>query len=584
MFLALEKAKEAVKRDSTLQKHMESHSLLPEQLRDLSFTSWFHLAIVYEKNSMYQESIEAYSYLLRQKISLACVGRIRINIGNIHYLKHDYTEAITMYRMALDQTPRENVVLIKRIYKSIANSFFRLGKLRDAIRNYETSSNSTTDVKTSFNLLLCYVKVGDEKKSREMLQKIAATIIRYSESQGTDAISNEEKYDISALDSRSELSKDRKEKDFLLLTAARLLVTLYAGDELFDVFHWIIAILGDHCPSIAVQIKIEQAIQYLRRNEFSAAMDILKSYVKGINDTSSNDAVLSNLSFMCFLQGNYDMAEEYANEALSINKYNHNALVNKGNCCFVQGDLVMAKTFYSEAIKLDCNSIEAIYNAGITSIRLNKIEDAREAFQQLHSILPHDPRVLYQIATLYELEKNITLSIKWFNVLSTSVTTDANLMSRLGQLYSESEESQSAHFYLESYRCYPANLDTIGWLAVWFVKNGMYEKSIQFFEHASNIQPNIHKWQLMMATCYRKTGKTKLALQIYERINAADPENIECKNLVINFQPDQAMWLINFFVSFCIGVKALISICKEIGASFNKYEKQLEHLTRGSAV
>jgi intraflagellar transport protein 88 len=529
-FLSLEKAKEAVKRDNALQKHMESHSLLQDQLGDLTYTVWFHLALVYETNRMYQESIEAYSFLLRQKMSLVYVGRIRANMGNIFFCQQNYTEAVKMYRMALDQTPRENVGLIQNIYRSIANSFFRLGKLRDAIRNYEAASNSSADIKTYFNLLLCCVKVGDNKKSKEMLQKIMTTISSSVKSQST-LLSLEEEKTSAEPDLRFELDKERKDEESLVVIAARLLSTLFVGEELVELFRWILEILGDNCDGIVVQIEIEQAIQHLGRNEFFTAINILKCYES--SDDNTNDAISTNLSFIYFLQGNYDAAEESANVALSLNRYNHNALVNKGNCCFVQKDFTRAQNFYLEAMKVDCNSIEAIYNLGIASIRLNLIEDAREAFDKLHSILPHDPRVLYQIASLHEVKKELKLSKKWFNVLSTSISTDANVLSRLGQIYcEEDDESQSVHFYLESYRCYPSNLDTIGWLAVWFVKNGMYEKSIQFFEYASRIQPNIHKWHLMIASCYRKTGKDKKAISIYEKIHADDPENLECKKIL----------------------------------------------------
>ena len=539
LFLSLEKAKESVKRNNVLQKHIELHSQLQDQLGDLACTVWFHLAVVYEANLMYPESIEAYSFLLRQKMSLVYVGRIRVNMGNIFFYQKNYTEAIKMYRMALDQTPRENGALIQNIYRSIANSFFRLGKLREAIRNYEVASNSSTDIKTYFNLLLCYVKSGDSKKSKEMLQQLAATVSSGTTSQSTfigslNSLGGSLKDGSNFAKSNPgfELDREQTDRQSLVVTAASLLSTLFTGDEVVEIFRWMIEILGDECSDTVVQIEIEQAMQHLGRNEFSTAIEILKCYESSEDNT--NDAISTNLSFMYFLQGNYDAAEECANVALSLNRYNHNALVNKGNCCFVKKEFTRAQHFYLEAIKLDCNSIEAMYNLGITSMRLNLIDDAKEAFDKLHSILPHDPRVLYQIASLHEIKKEVRLSKKWFNVLSTSVSTDANVLSRLGQIYNEeADESQSFHFYLESYRCYPSNLDTIGWLAVWFVKNGMYEKSVQFFEHASKIQPGVQKWHLMIASCYRKTGKHKKAKLIYEQIHADDPESLDCKRIIV---------------------------------------------------
>jgi uncharacterized protein HemY len=41
------------------------------------------------------------------------------------------------------------------------------------------------------------------------------------------------------------------------------------------------------------------------------------------------------------------------------------------------------------------------------------------------------------------------------------------------------------------------NLDVISWLGVWYVKSELYEKAIEFFERASEIQPN-EVWPAVM--------------------------------------------------------------------------------------
>ena len=98
---------------------------------------------------------------------------------------------------------------------------------------------------------------------------------------------------------------------------------------------------------------------------------------------------------------------------------------------------------------------------------------------------------------------------------------------------SSQEESQGFHYQLESYRHYPVNLDVISWLGVWFVKHEMYEKSIHYFERASQIQPNEVKWRLMVTSCYRRMGNYSKALQLYEKIHEEYPENIECLKYLV---------------------------------------------------
>jgi intraflagellar transport protein 88 len=194
--------------------------------------------------------------------------------------------------------------------------------------------------------------------------------------------------------------------------------------------------------------------------------------------------------------------------------------VNKGNCLFVAHEYHRAKELYLEAIGVQADCVEAIYNLGLANVRMNSPDEARQAFEKLHTIIPNNPAVIYQIANLYEQQNQNQQAAKWFNVLIARVPTDPGILSRLGQIYSkENEESQGFHYQLESYRHYPVNLDVISWLGVWFVKHEMYEKSIHYFERASQIQPNEVKWRLMVTSCYRRMGNYSKALQLYEQIH-----------------------------------------------------------------
>ena len=79
---------------------------------------------------------------------------------------------------------------------------------------------------------------------------------------------------------------------------------------------------------------------------------------------------------------------------------------------------------------------------------------------------------------------------KWFNILTTRVPTDPGILARLGQIYSrEEDEAQAFHYHLEAYRYFPVNMEVISWLGAYFVKNELYEKAMQFFERAAQIQP-----------------------------------------------------------------------------------------------
>jgi len=57
-------------------------------------------------------------------------------------------------------------------------------------------------------------------------------------------------------------------------------------------------------------------------------------------------------------------AEKFADKALTFDRYNPYALVNKGNIHFSSGDFEKARSFYREALANDASCVEALFNLG----------------------------------------------------------------------------------------------------------------------------------------------------------------------------------------------------------------------------
>lgn len=67
-----------------------------------------HLAATYHQNDMHDEALQAYQLIVRNKLQFPQGGWLRVNMGNIYYQQQKYSQAIKMYRMALDQVPNTN--------------------------------------------------------------------------------------------------------------------------------------------------------------------------------------------------------------------------------------------------------------------------------------------------------------------------------------------------------------------------------------------------------------------------------------------------------------------------------------------
>lgn len=558
-YLSLEKAKEATKQEVALEKYCEEHNITTAHDSNLNLATWFHLASVYEKNGMFQEAIETYNFLMKhQKRPKEFLVRIRINLGNLYHSRNEYAEAIKNYRMALDQTTREEKLLRFQIHRAIGNVLMEKGKLHSAILEYEAvSMNADADIGTCFNLFLCYAQVDDFKKSKNIFLRILSLkpVLDDSSSIEKELI---ESISSSDIDLYEDLTRLQKESRNLVFSAGRILISMFNRNEREAGFLWVQKQLDRRYKDIAHQIEIEKALYHMRNCEFDIAVKIFKSFE--IKDVEMRAMIATNLSFVYFVEGNFNVADEYADAALSINRFNPNALVNKGNCYFVLDELTSAKQLYLEALSIDPTHFEALYNLGLTNARLGIISDAKLAFEKLHGIITNDPRVLYHVANMYEQSDNNNAAMKWFNVLCASLPTDPGVLHRIGNFHDVlKDDSQSLHYHLESYRIYPTNLDVIGWLAIWFIKHEMYEKSIEFFKKASDIDPNEVKWKLMIGSCCRKIGRLDDALDVYEEVRNDHPRNVEC-------------------------LKYILSICHDLGRDCSRYEKEMNHLLKTSTT
>ncbi|KAJ8531656.1 hypothetical protein ON010_g14308 [Phytophthora cinnamomi] len=280
----------------------------------------------------------------------------------------------------------------------------------------------------------------------------------------------------------------------------------------------------------------------------------------------------TNLSYLYFVEGDTAQADKYASLAVRHQRYNAKALVNKGNCLYVKNECERAKELFLEAIGVEADCIEAIYNLGLVNIKMGVLNEALQAFEKLHSIVPTNAEVLYQIANLHDIMGNYRQAAKWFNILlscfggsdkrdrNAKNVADPGVLARLGQIFNkDDDETQAFHYHLESYRYFPINLDVISWLGVWYVKSELYEKAIQFFERASQIQPNEVKWRLMVTSCYRRMGAYQKAMVLYEQIHQDYPENLEC-------------------------LRYLVAICKDLGQRCDGFQAKLAKLERDNAV
>jgi intraflagellar transport protein 88 len=475
---ALDKAKAAAKKEESLRKYRKEYSLANEGQVELTFAVWFSVACCYEVNDLLDEVIKAYTFLTKQR-QHPLSGRVRINLGNIHYAQHDYPSAIKMYKMALDTTFSDDKQSLANIRCNIGNAYFHQGHLRDAVKNFEESMIAHPNHQAGFNLLICHLALGDSEKCK----MIFTQLIKIRSSDGSSV--NEDGVGSMAFESEYD-APYKNAVDRILLSAARLVAPFMSPTELGE-------ILKDSHENLALKMECEYAICLLKDNDIERAVKMMKSLEK--KSPEMKVLVATNLSFVHFSEGDVTLASDYADIALDADRYNAKALVNKGNCLFVQEDYASAKDLYLEAIGVEADCAQAIFNLGLSNARLDLADEAIQAFEKLHSITPNNPVAIYHIADIYENQGQLQDAIKWFSVLIASHNSDSMILARLADLYSKiKDDAQQLHYHLESFRHFPTDLDVVARIGAWFVKEELFEKAIYFFQQAALVQPKEIKW------------------------------------------------------------------------------------------
>ena len=453
-------------------------------------------------------------------------------MGNLYFKQDNLLLAVKMYKMALDMAPQKYAALKYKIMKNIAHAYVRMNEFAEACNAYEEIASKFPDLETSYNLMLCLYSLGDREKMKRNFAEMLGVQTFWSVSQKGRLCDEEQEKRIQEDPIVSELNV-RKTQAIKLITDCAKLIAPVVEATVEDGYEWVIESLKNSSyPDIQSEMEMSKALVFVKLNKTNEAIALLKAFEKKNKKFMTHAA--TNLAFLYLLEQNYPMADTYSDMALRYDRYNSKALVNKGNCHFFKRDFARAKENYLEAIGVEADCVEALYNLAFVNKQISAFNEALTALEKLQTIVHNYPEVLYQIASLHELQGDNKGAIKWFDLLQTKVPNDPNLHATLGFLYYlENDEQQAYHHYFESFRIMPSNIDTIAWLGINHVRGLNYERACYFFERAALIQPQDIKWRLMIASCQRRLENYPKAIKLYEDIHNDDPENLESLKFLV---------------------------------------------------
>ncbi|KAG7514815.1 intraflagellar transport protein 88-like isoform X1 [Solea senegalensis] len=543
--LALEKAKESGRNERVLANLREESGSWNINVV-LTCSVLLNLANQYENNEMYTEALNTYQLIVKDKRFING-GILRVNMANIYFKKKNYTKAIKFYQMALDTISNDHKIMRMKIMQNIAMVFVHIGQYSGAITSLEHIMTESPNIRTGFNLVLCFYAIGDSERMKKAFQNLISVPL---------GIINKDKFIPSDDDNSANTAIEGTKKDKLhhmernvnalalkyIITAAKLIAPVIET-SLATGLDWCMDLVkSSQYSEAANDLEITKIINSLRKKDFNlhVVVETLKTLVR--KDSSVKIAAATNLSSLYFLKTDYEQAKQYSDSAMNADSTNPTVLVNKGNTEFVKQEYKKATEFYKEALRSDSSSTEALYNLGLSNKKLNCLEESLDCFLKLHAILRNNAQVMYQLAHLYELLENPKEAIKWLMQVISLTPTDPKVLAKLGELYDhEGDMPQALQYYYESFRCFPSNIDVIKWLGTYYYKNQFFEKAIQHFQRASLIEPTHVQWQLLVASCYRKSGNYQKALDKYRDIHHRFPQNVQCLHFLVRLCADMKL-------------------------------------------
>jgi intraflagellar transport protein 88 len=396
--LALEKAKEAVKKEKALRRFREE-KCGQEQNLELSFAVQFNLGCVYQANGMYTEALDTYLSLVKNK-NFAHSGRLRVNMGNIYFEQRKYSLAKQMYTMALDQIMVQNSQMRNKIINNIGITHLKTGKYDEAAEKFqEVVESNNENPHTAFNLVLCHYARG---KKEDMKQAFRILLdVKISGLKNDEDLDDEHNSIIN--DELRNYLKKAQRKHYELITKAAKLIAEVLEDNWEKGFDYLI----EQCKrfehtrercNIVSELEMTKALNYMKHKKFSKAIESLKSFEK--KDRKLQAISATNLCYLYLLEGDMKNATKYANLAVQTDKYNANALVNKGICHYLQKEYEEAKATFIDALDSEADCIQAMYNLGLTTKAMGQYQESLSAFKKLYSIIPESIEVLYEIGSV----------------------------------------------------------------------------------------------------------------------------------------------------------------------------------------
>ncbi len=194
---------------------------------------------------------------------------------------------------------------------------------------------------------------------------------------------------------------------------------------------------------------------------------------------------------------------------------------NDGNTAFKKGQYEVALESYNKAISLNESYPHALYGKGLALVRLRRYDDAIQAYRAAVEIDPGYAAAWSAMGAAYSRAGNIDAAIEAY---VKAVETDPNssrTLYNLGTAYLRIKENQKAiNAFTRATQVDPEYAKAYNSLGIAHKNAGNYDQAIMAFSNAVSIESDLDEAWARLASAYNEMGQTGEALNAAEKVTS----------------------------------------------------------------
>ena len=226
---------------------------------------------------------------------------------------------------------------------------------------------------------------------------------------------------------------------------------------------------------------------FLQKNYHQALM----LYDDILNDDPQYANALGGKAAVFHRQGNYTLALEYYDRAISINSTNPYFLSDKGNLLLAMGDDKGAEINLRQSLKLIPDFVDALNGLANVYSHRQDYDNALLFSSSILVIQPDNQEALIGIGNAFHGKKEYGKAIEQYNKVLNLNSLNVNALIGKGNAYVDLKEFHKAiDLYDQALNIEPNNVNALHGSSVTYLKIGEYEKSVELDRQLDSVNSN----------------------------------------------------------------------------------------------